>query len=272
MKCELWNPHLEARALAFLQERYASSLFLLSNFAGFGPSLGENPNSGNFRVVLDGERVVAVFVLTRRGNLLVSGEAHPLILADAREDGLPIRGVIGGWEIASAVWAELGSETCSFSSREHLYQLGGLPPAGSDPHVRFLTCADYPAWRPFRRAYLAEEGLSNDLPEDQLREGFEKYARAREHWGYFEGDRLVSIASLNAVAMGIGQVGGVYTEPSRRGKGLSSATMLQMLRDCGSVHSLEKMLLFTGEKNFAAQKVYERLGFQRIGWFGLFFV
>jgi predicted GNAT family acetyltransferase len=272
MKCELWNPHLETRALAFLQERYASSLFLLSNFAGFGSTLGEHPNSGNFRILLDGERVTAVFALTRRGNLTVSGEAHPLILSEARKDAIPITGVIGGWEIASAVWQELGSSTCSFSSKEFMYQLSELPPAGSHPAVRFLTAEDFNLWRPIRRAYLAEEGLTIDIPEEQLRENFVKYTAAREHWGLFEKGRLVSVTALNAVALGIGQVGGVYTEPSERGRGLSSATMLQMLRDCGSVHRLTKMLLFTGQNNIAAQKVYERLGFARIGWFGLFFV
>jgi hypothetical protein len=104
VKCEIWNPLLEARAIAFLQERYASSLFLLSNFC----------------VLLEGERIFAVFAHTRRGNLLVSGEAHPLILAGALEDRIPITGVISGWEIASAVWAELGSPTYSFSSKEIL--------------------------------------------------------------------------------------------------------------------------------------------------------
>jgi predicted GNAT family acetyltransferase len=80
----------------------------------------------------------------------------------------------------------------------------------------------------------------------------------------------VATAALNARALDIGQVGGVYTAPDLRGQGLSKAVMRVLLRDSAELHGIRKMILFTGEKNIPAQKVYEGLGFERIGQFGIF--
>ena len=44
-----------------------------------------------------------------------------------------------------------------------------------------------------------------------------------------------------------------------------------LLRDAGERHRLEKLILFTGERNLAARGLYEFLGFSVIGYFGLLF-
>ena len=59
------------RVRGFLEAHVESSLFLLSNLAIFGPRLTDHWNSGNYRLVEEAGRVVAVFSLTRRGNLIV---------------------------------------------------------------------------------------------------------------------------------------------------------------------------------------------------------
>src|SRR5260370_15668573 len=59
------------RARAFLESHVDTSLFLLSTLAALGPRLGNHLNSGNFRVIEEAGNIVAVFCLTRRGNLLV---------------------------------------------------------------------------------------------------------------------------------------------------------------------------------------------------------
>ena len=59
------------RVRGFLEAHIETSLFLLSNLAIFGPHLGESGFSGNYHLVEEDRRIVAVFCLTRRGNLPV---------------------------------------------------------------------------------------------------------------------------------------------------------------------------------------------------------
>lgn len=265
--------------LEFLRRRFAVSMFLLGNLEDRGPLLSEHPNSGNFKVLERDGAVVGVFSLTRRGNLLLnveaSAEAYALVLAACRAEAIELKGVLGEWECTSGMWKLLHAEgvfsSSTFESQEVLYQLEEIPSFPAEPSVRFLVAEDFPEWRPIRRAYTAEEGLTHDLPDEDLRANFLRYSAMQEYWGYFESGRLISTAALNARAMGVGQVGGVYTVPERRGQGLSKRVMRQMLRDCKEVHGLERMILFTGEQNVAAQRVYEGLGFERIGYFGIFF-
>ena len=104
---------------------------------------------------------------------------------------------------------------------------------------------------------------------DERERLFLRSAELRRWWGYFEDDRLVAMACLNAVYKRLGQVGGVYTVPARRGFGFSRATMNALLADSVQVHGLERLILFTGEHNEAARHIYKTLGFSTIGDFAL---
>ena len=98
---------------------------------------------------------------------------------------------------------------------------------------------------------------------------FRRSTGLQRWWGYFEGERLVSMACLTAVYKRLGQVGGVYTVPARRGFGFSRATMNALLSDSVQVRGLERLILFTGEHNEAARHIYKTLGFSTIGDFAL---
>jgi len=103
------------------------------------------------------------------------------------------------------------------------------------------------------------------------RAGFETSARNGHWWGGWDGDRLVSIASFNAFSHPAAQVGGVYTIPDCRRQGYSRAVMQVLLRDAVTVHQLTRVILFTGEQAHPARALYESLGFETCGAFGLFF-
>ncbi|MFP5380506.1 MAG: GNAT family N-acetyltransferase, partial [Vicinamibacteria bacterium] len=90
-------------------------------------------------------------------------------------------------------------------------------------------------------------------------------------WGAWEDDRLVSIASFNAYYHPVAQVGGVYTAPPWRRRGFSRAVMQTLMRDASEVHALERLILFTGEQARAARALYDALGFESIGAYGLYF-
>jgi predicted GNAT family acetyltransferase len=119
---------------------------------------------------------------------------------------------------------------------------------------------------------LAEEGLRQDLSEEDFRNSFDHLVKRQVVWGAFTPNRkLVSMAGLNTKAKDIGQVGGVYTAPAFRGKGIAKSLMRRMICDVQTIHKINRLILFTGEKNLAAQRLYEGLKFSRCGQFGLIF-
>jgi len=271
-----WTEDLGGRA--FLEERYATSMFLLGNLADRGPALTKHSNSGNYKVLRQANKTIGVFCLTRRGNLLLTVEpgmsVNEVIWEACAAEKIELKGVLGELESAAS-FREFASArgvlaNCSFSSQEILYQLDPLPIYPRDLRVRLLRAEDFPQWLPIRRAYQSEEGVKLDLSEEQLKEIFLRYSGMKEYWGLFQGEKLVATAALNARALDIGQVGGVYTVPDLRGKGLCKAVMRVLLRDSAELHGIQRMILFTAEKNFPAQKVYEGLGFKQIGRFGIF--
>ena len=86
------------------------------------------------------------------------------------------------------------------------------------------------------------------------------------------GSELVSIGQLNTKTDHLGIVGGVYTVPKWRRKGLARMLMNQIIHDCKNKLSLRKLIIFTGEQeNLPAQKLYESLGCQKAGYMALLF-
>jgi predicted GNAT family acetyltransferase len=263
---------------AFLEQHADTAMFLLSNFAMNGPRVGTLPTSGNFKLVEEDGEVCAVICLTRRTLILAEAggrtELAPTIVEACRAEPIPIGGVIGEWTLASAIWAILRTQP-SFrqvlASKDILQALHLSPVTRSDrtPQVRLLRLGDFEQWDGLNAAFCAEEGIPLWRTVADRQTMFQQNTERRRWWGYFEDGRLVSMACLNAVYKHIGQVGGVYTVPDRRCSGLSRATMNALLADSVSVHGLERIILFTGEHNHAAQHLYETLGFSRIGDFAV---
>ena len=96
------------RVRGFLEAHVDTSLFLLSNLAIFGPRLTDHGNSGNYRLVEEAGQVVAVFCLTRRGNLLVQAAGRAdlaeSILESCESEIIEVCGVAGEWATAAALW------------------------------------------------------------------------------------------------------------------------------------------------------------------------
>lgn len=268
-------------ARAFLEAHGDSTLFLLSSLTEHGTRLGEARNSGNFKCVhADGE-MRAVFVLNRRGNLLVETggctDFAAQIAAACLNEPVPLRGLLGEWRGASAVWECLRTEhgyVEDYASREWLYglELERVNRFDSPLDVRMLRPEDFVLWEPLNTAFLTEAGMMPlRATLDERRLAFEHDARARCFFGGFAGDALVSVAHLNARHEERGQIGGVYTAPEHRRRGFSRAVMSAVARESAKVHGLRRLVLFTGEENRPAQQLYESLGFERVGEFALFF-
>jgi RimJ/RimL family protein N-acetyltransferase len=268
------------RVRAFLESHVDTSLFLLSTLAALGPRLGHHLNSGNFRKIeADGE-IVAVFCLTRRGNLLVQAggriDLAEQIFEACESEPIEVRGVVGEWPMAQAVWKLLRADPrfeTSHNLKDVLYRLMLKDMVGPMPacaNVRLLGAADFAQWERLNTAYFAELSLPLQATLEQRRNDFIMRVRSGLWWGAFDDSyELVSIAALNATYGSLGQVGGVYTRPADRRKGLSYAVMQLLITDCRHRLGFEKLVLFTGEDNASARRLYESLGFEAAGAFGL---
>jgi predicted GNAT family acetyltransferase len=262
----------------FLEAHLDSSLFLLSNLAVFGPRSGEHPNSGTYRCAMEDGRIVAVFSLTRRGNLLVQA-AERADLAEAiveacEADPIEVTGVIGDWLTAQAVWRLVCADARlepTQTEKDVLFSLALPDPGASivpEGSVRGLNAGDFGQWQLLNSAYLSELNHPTQLTALQRQYEFESDIRAHRWWGAFAGERLVAIAGLNAEYGRIGQVAGVYSRPEERRKGFARAAMRALMTDVR--HRFERLVLFTGDDNVSAQRLYESLGFQSGGSFGIF--
>jgi predicted GNAT family acetyltransferase len=268
------------RVRTFLESHVDTSLFLLSTLAALGPRLGHHLNSGNFRLIEEEGQIVAVCCLTRRGNLLVQAGGRTDLAEQVFEacetEAIEVRGVVGEWPMAEALWKLLRADPrfeTTHNLKDILYRLMLNRTPGTrveSANVRALDAGDFVQWERLNSAYFAELSLPLQATLEQRRTDFIVRIRSGLWWGAFDDcHELVSIAALNATYGSLGQVGGVYTRPADRRKGLSRAVMQLLIEDCAKRLHFEKLVLFTGEDNMPARKLYESLEFEPAGAFGV---
>ena len=277
---------------AFLEAHADTSLFLLSTLAALGPRVGQHPNSGNFWLAEEAGQIVAVFCVTRRGNLLVQAGARvelaSEILAAAATEPVEVRGVVGEWPTAHALWRLLSADPGfepTHNLKDVVYRLtlqeqpapgGSAPPSpglvrnGRTITIRALGAHDFSQWERLNTAYFAELNLPVTATLEERRADFTVRIRSGLWWGAFvDGRELISIAALNTTYGSLAEVGGVYTRPKDRNQGLAGAVMAFLILDSSKRLGFERLVLFTAEDNAPARRLYESLGFSSAGYFGL---
>lgn len=265
-------------AAAYLARHEDTSQFLINNLRQHGPCLSAHPNSGNVKLVRRAGTIVAVFCLTRRGNLLLQSDEDcgALVLHACDAEEIPLKGFIGSWSSVAPVWRRFKEAhpgfTPVYESKEVLYARALREhdeALAHDPRVRLLEPADFDAWIFHSVRYLAEVGLPDDTSAEQKRDAFATLVQHRAAWGLFSGGMLLSRAALNSRGTTVGQTGAVFTLPEHRRQGLARSTMFHMLKDCRDLHGHHRNILFTGETDLPAQGLYESMRYERIGSFAL---
>jgi predicted GNAT family acetyltransferase len=263
----------EVEVRTFLQTHLSTSVFLLYCLERFGPVRGDHRDSGNFRCVLDRDRVIGVACSTRRGHLLVQTGGRDDLGAQVWQafDGDPVRidGVIGEWTAAQSVWP-LARDRRGFlpiyEIRHIAYgmQLGaGSTAARGGPDVRMLEPEDFDLWYPLFHALELQEGVQIQGDREQVRASFGN--AAQRWWGAFEGADLTAVACLDVSASGAGHVGGIYVHPNHRRKGLARTILEAIVLDSQATLHLSSLVLFTREDNASARRLYEGMGFAATG-------
>ena len=125
---------------------------------------------------------------------------------------------------------------------------GPAPPVA--PAARRLRAADTEALRALAQEFPGALTSSYAIAEPE-----------RELiWGVFDGLRLVGVARAQVALPDIWVIGGVFTVPDARNRGVAGATTGALVRAATGAGAAAG--LWVREENAAARRVYERLGFR----------
>jgi RimJ/RimL family protein N-acetyltransferase len=264
----------------FLQEHPATTMFMRSNLRRAG--MAEEPTE-RFEAVYvgafqDGE-LSAVVSHNWNGMLLVAG-SEGLTEAARRvvgTSGLKLSGISGSLEKVEEIRGQFGlaDAPTSLDSPEHLYSLDlenlQTPALLHEPGVvcRLPKSEEFELLCDWRMDYHLWLGGEEDdeggrsIPERLRHKIEDDLCRVLA----VEGEP-VSYTAFNATLPEQVQVGGVWTPPDLRGRGYARAVVAGHLLDARD-EGVERAILFTAFDNEPAQAVYEALGFERIGEYGL---
>lgn len=268
------------KGIEYLREHEETSMFLLQNLNEHGSSRGFHQNSGNFYLITQAEQIKGIFCLANRGNILFQLDNkidEILVIKHLRKfENVKIRGVLGENTKAKKFWNIIQqydptlNET--FSSKEILYSLDLTLKTYSDIENSEIFLMDkLNIYLKFIKSFYEDQNLPDNSSTEQRTDRFKKLVSEKCIWQYSLNNEIVSMAALNARFKNIAQVGGVYTPRSHRSKGYSKKCLNKLIYDCKHKHGITKIILFTGENNIPAQKVYESIGFVRVGHYGMYF-
>jgi uncharacterized protein len=131
--------------------------------------------------------------------------------------------------------------------------------------VRRATLDDLDALTPLQEAYEREEVLTpiHSFNGPACRASLARALERQLMYAAEEGGVIVGKAGTNARGFRVDQIGGVYTLPSRRGRGVAAALMAALLAEI--LAQGRRPALFAKPANAPAQALYMRLGFENIG-------
>jgi predicted GNAT family acetyltransferase len=258
-----------SRLLQLLDQERWTSLYLRSLVHEFGVSPTAHLEHGRFFGAMRGSHLTAVAFSGNSRNLTTLGEAADLVAVVARtfESVQPPRLFVGPADHARLVreaFARHGA--MPFLDREQFYyvltpdmlvdqETVSLRPARLED-VESVTLA---------QAAMTEEDLSvprNHIDYTRLREISRRRINGDKVWVVTEGSRLLFKTEESARSEDGVLIGGVFTDPEYRGRGLARrgiGTWARILFDRG----LTLLALHVNRDNLPAIHAYERVGFRR---------
>lgn len=108
-----------------------------------------------------------------------------------------------------------------------------------------------------------DEMILGPITREQIREILNRCIRYGITYGIYDGRELVSFASGNGTLENVAHIAPVYTLQKFRRRGYATSACSALVREL--LNNNEKTILFVSEKNVAALKVYEKIGFVRTG-------
>ncbi|MEB4590247.1 GNAT family N-acetyltransferase [Candidatus Thiothrix sp. Deng01] len=273
---KLDNTHRDA-VLHFLSLHLDSSMVLYSNVSQYGLAYAGQPGQGEYFGAFSPQgALLGVMAHYWHGGIFLQAPDEPvriaLMQAFRQQVSRPVDKAVGtAAQVESVVktWG-LSAEDFRLDSVQQLYrlELSALKPPedGRSQHCRIIT--PQAQHRPllerwFRAHFLESLGATDDDNLTQTVANRVGQLLAEGHdWLLEYGDELVCLSGFNARLPGWVQVGPVWTPPEHRNRGYARILTGLTLK-AAAAEGVHTAILFTD--NPAAMRVYEALGFQRIG-------
>ena len=252
---------------AFLEERIASSMFLLGNLERFGVDNRDHPHGTAFFLRETGEGITGIFGATNGGMLLCQlpgiGATEAQTYAHLLQ-GYVLRGMTGEAEQVATILEALPFEADALSVNDvdPLYPIDLAQVGQSDAPVRAPEESDKALLMEWFQQLDADNGLGEGGDMRPLEARADEAIAAETVWLLEGEDGPVAMSAVNAHAGTAVQIGGVFVRRDQRGQGLAAKVVtaqLAELRDEG----ITRAILFAGSDR--AARIYEGIGFQRAG-------
>jgi GNAT superfamily N-acetyltransferase len=275
------GPGDEGALEAFLTRHAHSSMFLRGNLAAGGIVDHGRPHQSTYVAARDTRGIRGVVGHSWHGMLQLQAPVDvvgDLARAAVERSGRAVTGLVGPWAQVVAARTALGDAAARvrLSSHEDLFALDLdrmiVPAPLADGRVRCRRPEpdELPLLVDWRVAYDVE--ISGDTDTPALRQATvvdiaRLHARGAT-WVLTAEGAPVAYSAYNAQLPAIVQVGGVYTPPSRRGRGYARAVVAGSLL-AARARGVRQAVLFTGKDNDHAQRAYRALGFEVVGDYGV---
>jgi uncharacterized protein len=181
---------------------------------------------------------------------------------------VPVRAIICSAELVDALWQRLRTRIDPPSvvrMNQPIYALQRMRGPTELRSGRFATVADLDQLVPACAAMHMEEVGINPLDRDAFgyRERIRELVEKRHSIVRMEGGKIAFKCEFSAVTPEAVQLMGVWTAPQYRNRGFARQTLEEL---CGMlIRGGRSVTLFVNDFNTPAIRLYESLGFERIG-------
>lgn len=177
----------------------------------------------------------------------------------------PADAVLGLWDRLRPTW---GPDR-TVRADQPLMLLDKLPMAEPDPLVRPVRPDEVDKLFPASVAMYTEEVGVSPLGDDGgrgYRSRVAELVRGGRAYARFVNGKVVFKVELAVITRHTAQLQGVWVDPQWRGKGLATSGLATVVRETLRRYA-PTVSLYVNAFNEPARKVYERLGFRRVGTF-----
>ena len=256
-----------AEIVAFLQAHLSTAMFPLSNLDSFGMAGGHH-RAMTFWVDRQAGALRDVAGVTDGGMIFPNCPHQPWAALRQALLGKNIIGILGAADQVTGLESALGlADAAGLRTVEQHYALALcdlVMPDVTGFSLRPLSAGPRDLVIGWRRAYLLETlPLPGEDVDATAIKDIDSYIAADSHRLLYEGDTPMAMTGFNARQPDAVQVGGVYTPPLLRGRGLARRAVALHLEQA------RKAQAFLFAASDAASRAYQSIGFQRIGQFGV---
>ncbi|ABD12924.1 putative acyltransferase [Frankia casuarinae] len=190
----------------------------------------------------------------------------------ARRQGRRCSSIVGVSSSVTAMWKHLEptwGRAREVRADQPLLVIDRPPRVAPDPAVRPVRPDELDVILPACIAMFTEEiGVSPVLADGGAlyRARVAEFVGQRRSFAHIADGRVLFKAEIGAVAGDVCQIQGVWVDPALRGRGLGAAGTASVVALARAAFA-PRVSLYVNDFNHAARRVYDRVGFQRVGTF-----